>query len=153
MELRPKHLRAIDLLARTDLGTTQVAAMAGVNRSTLGRWLKDKAFAEELAFRRDLLPYHLDGLRVSAAREVLRSILGQLDFKWDRMPVTELMEVLKGLVGKEFDRARPIEPAPLGELAAAEAPAPKAARLEAPSPEPGAAENAPQKSPEPALVR
>ena len=107
MELKPRHLRAIELLAATDLRKGQVAAAVGVSRGTIARWLKDKAFRAELALRRQLLPYHLDGLRMEAARRALTDLVERLGRPHHKAPLKELMRVLGQLVGDDFARAYP----------------------------------------------
>jgi len=110
MELKPRHLRAIELLAGTDLRKGQVAAAVGVSRGTITRWLKDKAFRAELALRRQLLPYHLDGLRMEAARRALTDLVERLGRPHPKAPLKELMRVLEQLVGEDFNRACPLPP-------------------------------------------
>jgi len=113
MELRPRHFRAIELLAGTDLEKREVASAVGVSRATLSRWLRDKAFRAELALRRELLPYRLDGLRMEAARRGLVDLVERLGRTHCKPTLKELMGVLGQLVGKDFARACP-QPPPAG---------------------------------------
>jgi len=110
MELRPRHLRAIALLAGSDLEKREVASAVGVSRGTLSRWLKDRAFRAELALRRELLPYRLDGLRMEAARRALTDLVERLGRPYSKVPLKELMRLLGQLVGDDFARACPQPP-------------------------------------------
>ena len=107
MELRPRHFRAIELLAATDLEKREVASAVGVSRGTLTRWLRDKAFQQELALRRELLPCRLEALRMQAARRALMDLVDRLTVRFDRAPMKEVTQLLGQLVSEDFEFARP----------------------------------------------
>ena len=109
MVLRPKHLRAMDLLASTDLLKREVASAVGVSANTLGRWCKDASFCEELARRRLLQPEQIDVLRLQAARSALTRVVRRLDSGYAGPSIREISQLLGRLVGDDFTRALPIQ--------------------------------------------
>jgi len=106
MELRPKHLRAIELLAGTDLQKQHVAGEIGVAPRTLGRWLKDRAFREELTRQRKVQAFRIDGLRMEATHDALRDVVDRFETGGDKPPIKEITQLLDRLVGGDFARAR-----------------------------------------------
>ena len=114
MDIRPRHLRAIGLLASTDMLKREVAAAVGVNPATLGRWCRDEAFRKEIERRQQVLPEQLDVLRLEAAKRALQRASWELDNKYAHLPLSGLGTVLERLVGRDFARALPtqFDPAP-----------------------------------------
>ena len=104
MILQPKHLRAIDLLVRSDLAKKEVAAVVGVHPRTLTRWLKDAAFREALDRRRQAQPFVLDGLRMETARLLLLDVGRRLVGGDQKPALKDLTQLLDRLVGEEFER-------------------------------------------------
>ena len=94
MVLRPRHFKAMALLAGTDLLQRDVARQVGVTPRTLGHWLKDEAFQAELARRRDAMPCRLDGLRMQTARTLLLNVIGRLDAGEEKIPLKEITQLL-----------------------------------------------------------
>jgi len=108
MILRPVHFRAIELLVGTDLMKKRIAAELGIVARTLSRWLRDETFREELARQQEVQPYHLDGLRLDAARKLLLDIARRLETGEESVPIKEVAQLLAKLVGREFaDRSAP----------------------------------------------
>ena len=103
MILRPRHFRAIELLAGTDLLQQEVAEQVGVSRRTLGHWLKHEAFRAELARRRELLPCRLNTLRLHTARMLLVHVLDRLKDGEERLPIKEMTQLLARLAGDELE--------------------------------------------------
>ena len=125
MVLRPKHLRAIALLVGTDLEKQHVAAEVGIAPQTLTRWLKDSAFREELARRREVQPYRMDGLRMQAARHALMDVVARFRSDEDKPSMREVTHLLDRLVGDDLRRAHLDE-----ERHAGEPPAPPEEQVE-----------------------
>ena len=68
MLLRPRHYKAIELLATTDMTQKAIAKELGAATRTLRKWMKDEEFLSELARRREADPQSFRTLRLSAAR-------------------------------------------------------------------------------------
>jgi len=103
MILRPRHFRAIELLAGTDLRQWEVARRVGVSRRTLGHWLKKETFRAELARRRELLPCRLNSLRLHTARMLLVHVLDRLKDGEERLPIKEMTQLLARLAGDDLE--------------------------------------------------
>jgi AcrR family transcriptional regulator len=97
MLLRPKHLKAIELLASSDLSTADVAAEVGVSLRTLQRWLKDPDFRSEFARGRGSLPYSFDGLVARTSRLLLIDIVRRLEVGEEKLPIKEVTALLAQL--------------------------------------------------------
>jgi hypothetical protein len=97
MLLRPKHLKAIELLASSDLSTADVAAVVGVSLRTLQRWLRKAEFRSELARGRGSLPYSFDGLVSRTARLLLIDIVRRLEAGGEKLPIKEVTALLAQL--------------------------------------------------------
>jgi len=100
MILRPKHFKAIEFLAGSDLAQDEIARRVGVSRRTLSRWLADETFNTELVRGRDALPYSFDGLRVRTARLLLLDIVRRLEAHGETLPLKEMTTLLAQLMGE-----------------------------------------------------
>jgi hypothetical protein len=105
MELRPRHLRAIELLIGTDLNFTGVAAAVGVSTYTLRKWRRDPDFRRERDRRRDVLPHRMHLLRMETARRLLQDVICRLIRADEKLPLKEVSAMLAQLVGADFSRA------------------------------------------------
>jgi hypothetical protein len=102
MLLRPKHLRAIDLLAHTDLPRYQVARKLRISRHTLRQWLAAPEFSEELKSRQSVSADSVEGLRLRAARSSLARIAARLQSGVGDMPIHHLTRLLGELSSERF---------------------------------------------------
>ena len=112
MLLRPKHLRAIDLLAHTDLSQCEIAARLHLSRQTLTQWVKDADFRRELARRREVLPHRFESLRRRVTRRVLLEVENCLEVGGERPKVRELTQLLMRLSGETLERLSTEPPEP-----------------------------------------
>ena len=109
MILRPRHFRAIELLTGTDLTQYETAREVGIAPRTLTRWLRQETFRRELEKRRQVLPFHLDGLRVHTARRLLIDVLQRLEAGEEKLPIREITQLVRQ-VADDVDRMRDAEP-------------------------------------------
>jgi hypothetical protein len=82
MILRPKHMRAIELLATTDMTQKEVAKEMRVGWRTICRWVKDRDFHEALELRQSARPesvaaFAMRGMQMLLADMVIRLRTGE----------------------------------------------------------------------------
>jgi transcriptional regulator with XRE-family HTH domain len=100
MILRPKHLRAIEILAGSDLTLDEAAREVGVSRRTISRWLANGAFRAELVRVRPALSYSFEGLRARTTRLLLMDIVRRLETGGEKLPLKEMTALLAQLMGE-----------------------------------------------------
>ena len=117
MILRPKHFRAIDLLAGTDTPKGEVAQSVGITRPTLTSWMKDPDFRRELDRVQKLQPHCFAILRMDAGRKLLLNMIDRLEAGEEKLPLREIAQAIGKLVGDQLTNSSfaPEEPQPAEE--------------------------------------
>ena len=110
MILRPRHMRAIELLASTDMLSRDIAKEVGVCSRTLTEWGRDQDFRDELARRRAARPEMLRALWMDAVSKLLVHTVRALEQGDVKLPLKEMVSLLGRLISKDFGAPRP-EPA------------------------------------------
>ena len=103
MLLRPKHLRALDLLAHTDLPQYHVARKVRISPRTLRHWLEDPEFSEALKARQAVSADSVEDLRLRAARSSLARITMRLQSGIADVSIADLTRLLGQLSSERLN--------------------------------------------------